>query len=528
MIGFGLPWQRFAGWAKNEDRWPKKLLYSLSGKPYPINPKERKKVGLSLREAGLKVLKKAITEFFTRDPGGSSNGGRTGSFGNGHGHGHPPQLRSDSQDHLQKMTAYIAATYAKFIAAKGSKGKEETYQEHLDRNDPMEGLMSMDDRASKSKFFVLVYGLIQGANMRRLFGELQEANDQLDIAQALLNYHHTSNNHHNRALTAASSAAAGGGGGGASSATNTQLPKALATRIKSFGKEGSQLNDGDRSNLQLRVDIVRAQVVRRLHPKIEWRNSRLAYLLQRIRHETHEQGYDVPNRFARFQELMCRLHVAYGRIVPSAPSASGGAAAGAHAAAPGSAPNLAVVVRSVSPRDEVMLTIQELRFLKKEYDAALKTAIETGDVKTESFVWLHRQFVKAELMNWEHEKLKSMSPADALRGWEIMLEERRSHLGNGHRHSVYAIRQVVRLRIELEDGLQRALQLLLIAMKHQQDEKWRRKKLVPLMKVLNEKLGVSSGSGSGSGSDSGSGSGSGSGKRKRGGDDLSGVQWKRR
>ena len=175
-----------------------------------------------------------------------------------------------------------------------------------------------------------------------------------------------------------------------------------------------------------------------------------------------------------------------------------------------------------------MLTIQELRFLKKEYDAALKTAIETGDVKTESFVWLHRQFVKAELMNWEHEKLKSMSPADALRGWEIMLEERRSHLGNGHRHSVYAIRQVVRLRIELGDGLQRALQLLLIAMKHQQDEKWRRKKLVPLMKVLNEKLGVSSGSGSGSGSDSGSGSGSGSGKRKRGGDDLSGVQWKRR
>ena len=541
LTEFGVPWQRFVEWAKHEDHWPKKFLSSLSGQPFPTDDRERRKLGPSLREAGLKVLEQAITEFFTVTPGNNGDRGSvvlndSGESGNS---GASPQ-RSHSQDHLRKMTAYIAAEYAKFIADKGSKGKEETYQEHLEHNDPMEGLSSMDDRASRSKFFVLVFGLIETANMRRLFGELQEADDRLDIAQALLNYNDNSNNKHLNTSTVVASDASDGLGARVeaevrSGCAKSPLPKSLAKRVESFEEEESRLDDGDRSNLQLRINIVRAQVVRRLKKKLGWRNSRLAFLLQRIKHEAKAQGYDVVNRFARFQELMCRLNVAYSRVHPKAPvvsSSSNNCSGSAPDATSESATSAAVSVQSVSARDEVMLVIRELKFLKREYDAALKSASETGDAKKESFVWLHRQYVKAELMNWEHVKLKSinsaeaMKPEDALQEWEIMLKERRTHLSDGHRHSVYAIRQVVRLRIKLGVRLEAAKELLQIAMEHQQDEKWRQDKLVPLMKELDAKLGCGSrGDSRGGGGDLGSHARS---KRKHSSDDSAGRSHKRR
>ena len=217
-----------------------------------------------------------------------------------------------------------------------------TYQEYLDRHDPVEGISSMDDRTSKSKIFVLVYGVIQGANMRRLFGELEEAGKQLDIAQAILN---STND----------------------AANCNVLPKDLALRIKSFGSHDSRLEDGDRSNLQLRVRHYTRSGYSATSQGHNRKSTRLAHLLQRIKHQTAVMhGSDVMNRFARFQEIMCRLHVAYARVVPSSSSFS-------RRTDDGVTRSSFPTIKCMTASDEVILAIKELNFLKKEYDIALET-----------------------------------------------------------------------------------------------------------------------------------------------------------
>ena len=76
--------------------------------------------------------------------------------------------------------------------------------------------------------------------------------------------------------------------------------------------------------------------------------------------------------------------------------------------------------------------------------------------------------------------------ADALVEWEKMYEEAKERLGEGQRHTVRAISKIVRLRIDLEDNLDRAFELVNIGIKHAQDEGWKRVKLEePLQELHN-------------------------------------------
>ena len=82
------------------------------------------------------------------------------------------------------------------------------------------------------------------------------------------------------------------------------LPKDLAQRIKSFWTGGSMLGDDDRTDLQLRLDVVRAQVFRLLNKDAAWKGTRLVHLLQRIKHQTSmNRGYEVTIDLHGFKSL---------------------------------------------------------------------------------------------------------------------------------------------------------------------------------------------------------------------------------
>ena len=187
-------------------------------------------------------------------------------------------------DFLRRSSKYFANKYREFKR----NGMPDTYEEYVRADDPMPSLQSMNDSSSVSKIFVLIYNVIQSANLMRNFGRYDEkdgAIEQIKLAEALIIY----------ATSSASDAA-------------RKIPRALITKVD--GLNSTPLSDTELANLRLRIDIVHAQTIRQKHGKEGWLQPEVHILLMRVKYQAGIQRDTLQLRFAHFQQIMCRIHVA--------------------------------------------------------------------------------------------------------------------------------------------------------------------------------------------------------------------------
>jgi hypothetical protein len=452
LARLGVTWQTIRDWFIHADEFPKKFLIMCSGEK-GLNSLSKQAI-----TAGLNNAFQDVEFFFTDGNHGDTTSLATSSSG---------CASPRAQEILLRAYAYFAKKFDDFKKARpNNKTPEATWQDFIDADDPLAGGPLRMEMTLKIPF-VLIYSVIQGANLMRLFGnsdvEFRDALARLDTAQALLN----------------DAARRGGddgddGDGGASAATgsggaNRRLLDAFNARIRTC----PPLTGKELSNLQLRIYVVHTQVIRQMSG---WTSPDLAQLLQLIEHKACEQKCVVSERFARFQSIMCRLSNARQALRAQY---KGPLSSNVH-------------------REIIKVAIDSLKKLEAEYDTALGQATDTCDAKTESFLIKHRHFVRAEFLNWSFKKLESGEPVlseesggitaeQALPKWERMYEDAARTFGTGHRHTVYAIRQVVRLRLKLDRDLGKARDLLDSAIEEQQGETWKEKNLMPLRGKLAER-----------------------------------------
>ena len=424
LLWLGIRWETYKNWAMQVSNFPERLLYSLTGR----NEDECKIDEENYKIQGLKALKQGIEAFFTSSVCD------------------PPSLAAttaaNTKIFMHECLAFIKDKYRDFKVRNETKG-EETYEKELNKNDPLESLLVLDEKETRSKLFVLTFCLIQRGNISRVFGDMEGAKKYLDQAEELLKRHKEP------------------------SAEHAGLPPHLEALWYEISRNGVdiELSEPSCRNLSIRLGIVKAQMIRQVASNDKndggWNTQELIELLHRIKVETHDhQEYEISNRFVRFQELMCRLYVAHGMCNYRASSSEANS-------------------KRISPDDLREAAMLDLRDLEKEYDETIQLARKENDEVKEYFSVLHQQFVKAELLKFELKKIKIISAEVARDKWQDMLNVRKEILGIGQRHTINSQYKYGKLCEELGENLDEAMEEIESALEHQKDDGWKVDCLLP-------------------------------------------------
>ena len=174
----------------------------------------------------------------------------------------------------------------------------------------------------------------------------------------------------------------------------------------------SRLETGRRRSIESAVESERAALRLFGYTGHGRRSTRLAHLLQRIKHQTAVMhGYGVVVDLHDFKRscVDCR------GLRSGCSSSSNFSRRTDDGVTRSSFPT----IKCMTASDEVMLAIKELNFLKKEYDIALETAKETQDTKKGAICLVTRQYVKSRAHELGAQKLRSINdPAEALVKWK--------------------------------------------------------------------------------------------------------------
>ena len=421
LLRLGVRWEVFMEWAEDASNFPDKLLFSVSG----LTRDDCSATENDAKEKGAQALKSGIQKFFTFVPSLSAT------------------TTKNTKTFMHKFLGFIKDKYTDFKAGNNKIG-EETYEEELDKNDPLDDLLTLEEKETRSKLFVLIFCLIQRGNISRIFGDMKGAKTYLDYAEKILVRHDDT----------------------IVQARPIDVPNHLAKVLnRIYGNEADkELSEANCRSLRIRLDIVRAQLVRQIAKKTikngGWNTKELMFLLQRIKVETRDrQGYEISNRFARFQQLMCRLYALHD-ICKSSDTSSASSS-------------------SISPEFERKMVILELEALENEYGEKIEAASKDNDEAAEYFNALHQQFVKAEILNFKSEKLHEITPQKARDEWWSMLNDRKKILGIDHRHTIYAQHKYAKLCAKLDSNLDEAIKQVESAICYQKDEGWKVGTLIP-------------------------------------------------
>ena len=213
----------------------------------------------------------------------------------------------------------------------------------------------------------------------------------------------------------------------------------------------AELSETKYLNLRIRLDMVRAQLIRQIAKKTSknkdnkgWDAKGLNDLLLRIeastglidlwlRIEDGREGYKISNMFARFQLLMCRIYVSHITCKSSDTSSATSSAD--------------EIFENIIVKLCIASAICEGRDLK--FQVGQSNVYDDGE----------DEWARSE--------------------WRSMLNDRKKILGIDHRHSIYAQHKYAKLCAKLDSNLDEAIKQVESAICYQKDEGWKVGTLIP-------------------------------------------------